>query len=324
MLIDAILLCAPAVVALPAAVALLTSHASLAPRSHVQKRLYAALLLREKLPHGVPGGALITQDIDRQTMRVAYLAQYPQRGREVVHLGLIGAGGIALVAAYYLLWCGDAALLGLLIVLGAIAVTALWFERALLNFDRNDGVARALFTHFGAPDGLVRPRTELVAKAPPLSVDTVFARAADVRDAHLDGALTTLDAVNEVLATAHTHIDWRRDARQAASRVTEADYRRLANRAVAVTAATYDWLLRHLLGPFFSLRLRFLDAAERRRAARAQQRGDVFEAAWLSTHYRNERRRLAQHWDYLHRLRTPSAIGNGFVKRPALPTKSRS
>jgi hypothetical protein len=39
MLIDAILLCAPAVVALPAAVALLTSHASLAPRSHLQKRL---------------------------------------------------------------------------------------------------------------------------------------------------------------------------------------------------------------------------------------------------------------------------------------------
>jgi hypothetical protein len=87
--------------------------------------------------------------------------------------------------------------------------------------------------------------------------------------------------------------------------VTEADYRNLASRvaarAVAVTATAYDWLLRHLLGPFFALRLRFLDAAERRRAARAEQRGDVFEAAWLSAHYRNERRRLAQHWDYLHR-----------------------
>jgi hypothetical protein len=181
MLIEATLLCAPAVVALPVAVALLTSHAGLAPRSHAQKRLYAALLLGEKLPPGVPGGSLITQDIDRQTLQVAYLAHYPQRGREIVHLGLIGGGGAALVAAYYLLWWGDAALLGLLIVLGAIAVTALWFERALLNFDRNDGVARELFTHFGAPDDLVRPRTELVAKAPPLSVDTVLARAADVR-----------------------------------------------------------------------------------------------------------------------------------------------
>jgi hypothetical protein len=145
----------------------------------------------------VPGGSLITQDIDRQTLQVAYLAQYPQRGREIVHLGLIGGGGAALVAAYYLLWSGDAALLGLPIVLGAIAVTVLWFERALLNFDRNDGVARELFTHFGA----------------------------------------------------------------------------------------YDWLLRHLLGPFFARRLRFLDAAERRRAA--------------------------QHWDYLHRVRMPSAVGNG-------------
>jgi hypothetical protein len=72
----------------------------------------------------VPGGSLITQDIDRQTLQVAYLAQYPQRGREIVHLGLIGGGGAALVATYYLLWWGDAALLGLLIVLGAIAVTA--------------------------------------------------------------------------------------------------------------------------------------------------------------------------------------------------------
>jgi hypothetical protein len=83
-----------------------------------------------------------------------------------------------------------------------------------------------------------------------------------------------------------------------------------------VSAAAYDWLQRHLLGPFFARRLRFLDAAERRRAARAQQRGDVFEAAWLSAHYRNERRRLAQHWDYLHRVRMPSAIGTGSAPAP--------
>jgi hypothetical protein len=62
------------------------------------------------------------------------------------------------------LWWGDVALLGPLVVSGAIAVTAPWFERALLNFGRNDGVARELFAHFGAPDGLVRPHTELVGQ----------------------------------------------------------------------------------------------------------------------------------------------------------------
>jgi hypothetical protein len=84
----------------------------------------------------LPGGALITHDIDRQTLHVAYLAQYPQRAREIVHVGLIAAGVAVSLAAYYLLWWGEAALLVLLIVLGAAAVAALWFERAWVNFGR--------------------------------------------------------------------------------------------------------------------------------------------------------------------------------------------
>lgn len=311
MLIDAIALCAPAVVVLPAVAVLLTSHVSMASRSRAQRLLYGTLLLAEKLPPGVLGGTLISQDIDRQTLHVAYLAQYPQRAREIVHIALIGAGVVASVTAYYLLWWGEAALLTLLIVLGAAALTALWFERALVNFGRNDSVTRELFAHFRAPDGLVRPRTELVAKAPPLSVDVVFARAADVRDAQLDGTLTTLDAVNAVLAKAHAHFDWRQETRRAARRLAETDYRGIAAdltaRTQVGTATAYDWLLRHLLGPFFTLRLRFLDAREQRRAARAQQRGDVFEAAWLSAHYRNERRRVAEHWALLHKARDPLA-----------------
>jgi hypothetical protein len=99
---------------------------------------------------------------------VAYLAQYPQRACEIVH---------------YLLWWGEASLLVLVLVLGAVAVAALWFERALVNCGRD--------------------RLRLAAAAP--------ARA------------------------------------------------------------------------FFTLRLHFLDAREHRRAALAQQRGGVFEAAWLSS-----------------------------------------
>jgi hypothetical protein len=303
MLIDAILLCAPVVAALPAVITVLTSHASLVSRSRVQKRLYRMLLLTEKLPAGVPGAALISDDVNRQTLHVAYLAQYPQRARETVYIGLIGVAAAACLVAYYLLWWDDASLLVLLIALGAVAALALWFERALLNFGRNDRLARELFAHFGAPDGLIRPRTELMAKAPPLTVDAVFERAADVRDTR-DGTMTTLDAVNAVLATAHAHFDWRHEARAAVRRVADADYRRHA-------AVAYDWLLRHLLGPFFTLRLRFLDARERHRSTTAERSGDVYKAAWLSTHYRNERLRLAEHWAYLHELRAPLANRNG-------------
>jgi hypothetical protein len=303
-LVDAVLLCAPLVVALPAVVALLTSHVSLASRSRAQRRLYGTLLLAEKLPSGVLGGTLISQDVDRQTLHVAYLTQYPQRAREIVHVALIGAAVVASVAVYYLLWSGEATLPMLLVVLGAGLVTALWFERALVNFGRNDSVARELFAHFRAPEGLIRPHAELMAKAPPLSADVVFARAVDLRDGRHDGPLTTLDAVNAVLAKAHAHFDLRQETRRAARQLAHADYRNIAT-------DVYDWLLRHLLGPFFALRLRFIDAREHRRGTLAQQRGDVFAAAWLSAHYRNERRRVARHWALLHKARDPLGKGPG-------------
>ena len=312
-----VLLCAPAVAALPAAVAALTSHVSVASRMRTQRRLYGALLLAEKLRPDAPGGQRIAEDIDRQTLHVAYLAQYPQRAKEIVHLGLLGAVVVATAIAYYIVYYpaprSGASLMWLLILLGALAVAALWCERAVLNFARNDRVARALFVHFGAPDGLIRPRTELMAKSPPLSLETVFERAADIRDAHHDGAMTTLAAVNAVLAKAHTHFDWRHEARRAGQRVVHVDYRGHA-------ATGYDWMLRHLLAPLFAVRLRALDATERHRAARAERSGDVFQAAWLAVHYRNERRRLAEHWDYLqtwHRTACASRRSVSAQKKPS-------
>jgi hypothetical protein len=71
------------------------------------------------------------------------------------------------------------------------------------------------------------------------------------------------------------------------------------------TAKSYDWLLWHVLGPFFRLRLSYIDDLERRRIARAERTGDVYRAAWLATHYRSERRRLAIHWSYLRQARDP-------------------
>ena len=309
MLVDVIALCAPVAVSLPAVVGLLTSHADLASKGRRQKRLYATLLMAEKLPPGAVGAAGIARDIDRQTLGVAYSAQYPQRGREVGHVALIGAFVVITLAAYYVAWWREAALLVLLSWLGVIAVAALWFERAWLNFGRNDGVAHELFSYFGAPDGLVRPRTELMAKAPALSIDDVFSRAADVRDAHHGAPMSTLAAVNTVLASAHVHFDWRAEGRKSWRRIRHADYRAGVRRAVAwsftFTATAYDWLLRCLLGPFFTSRLAFLDWRERRRTTHAHRRGDVFEAAWLPAHYRNERTRLATHWSQLHKARDP-------------------
>src|SRR6478609_1367188 len=322
MLVDAIAPCAPVAVAFPAVVGLLTGHGDLASRSRLQTRLYATLLMAEKLPPNALGAAAIARDIDRQTLRVAYAAQYPQRGREVGRVVLIGAFVALSVLGYYVAWWRDASLLGLLIGLGVIAVATLWFERAWLNFGRNDGVARELFEYFGAPVGLVRPRTELLAKAPALSVDDVFARAADVRDAAHGGSMSTLAAVNSVLAGAHVHVDWRAEARKGAHRVRHADYRAGLHRAVAwtltFTATAYDWLLRRLLGPFFAWRLAFLDEREWRRTARAHRAGEVFEAAWLPANYRNERTRLAGHCSHLHKARDPLLrwSGNGVARKP--------
>lgn len=295
MLVDVILLCAPAAVAFPAVFGLLTSHADLIPRRRLEKRLYATLLVAEKLPATTMGSAGIGRDVERQTLRLAYAAQYPQRARELLYVALIGTAVAAGVLAYYLLWWNSTSLLSLLLTLAVVAGVALWFERALLNFGRNDSVARELFEHFQAPAGLVRPRTELAAKAPALEIGDVFQRAADVRDANAV-PMSTLDAVNAVLAKAHRHFDWRVESKRALQRVRAADYRGSATRA-------YDWLLRRLLGPFFTLRLAFLDERERLRTARAHKAGDVFEAAWLPAHYSNERTRLADHWERLAAIR---------------------
>jgi hypothetical protein len=308
-LIELILACAPAVVALPAVFTLLTSHTSVATKAHVEKRLYRTLLIAEKLPPSAAFAPQIAKDIDRQTLHVAYVAQYPQRAREIVHLALIGLLAVVVLIGYYLLSAGDASLLTLLIVLAMLAFTALWLERALLNFNSNDALARDLFAHFGAPDGLGRPRTELIAKAPSLSVGAAFERAADVRDANHDAAMTSLEAVNAALAQAHSHFDWRLEARRLWQRVRELDYRAhataMSRRALAWTATAYDWLLGHVVGPFFRWRLTFLDATERHRTAKAQKTGDVFQAAWLPIHYRNERHRVAEHWTHLHKARDP-------------------
>lgn len=325
MLIDVMLACAPVALALPAVFTLLTSDVNVTSRARVEKRLYRTLLLAEKLPPGAPFVRQIAKDIERQTLHVAYVAQYPQRAREIVHLGLIGVLALAVLAGYYVLLAGDADLVTLLIVLGVFAVAALWLERALLNFTGNDAIARGLFAHFGAPDGLVRPRTELIAKVPALTVDAIFERATDVRDATHDTAMTTLEAVNSVLAQAHSHFDWRTEASRLARRARDVDYRakaaRLARpvvevdyrshatagvrRSAAWAVTAYDWLLRQVADPVFKWRLTFLDACERRRLSSAQKSGDVFEAAWLATHYKNERDRVAEHWTRLHKGRDP-------------------
>src|SRR6478736_7384582 len=114
MLVDVIALCAPVAVTFPAVVGLLSGHGDLASKSRLQTRLYATLLMAEKLPPGALGAAAIARDIDRQTLRVAYAAHYPQRGREVGHVVLIGAF-VALSVLGYFAWWRDASLLGLLI-----------------------------------------------------------------------------------------------------------------------------------------------------------------------------------------------------------------
>lgn len=296
MLVDVALLGAPLLAAFPAVVIMLTSDVELTSKRRLQKRLYATLLMAEKLPSTSLGAAGIARDIDRQLLGVAYAAQYPQRARELRHLTLLGGAVVAAVGAYYVGWWQDASLLALLVTLGVVAALALWFERALLNFARNDGVARRLFDHFGGAPELQRPRTELATKAPTLTLDEVFQRAADVRDANLATPMTTLEAVNAALIKAHADFDWRRTAARIVHRIRNTDYVWHAKRA-------YDWLLSRLLGPFFRWRLALLDHRERHRTARAHRAGDVFTAAWLPAHYRNERSRLASHWARLSALR---------------------
>lgn len=261
MLVDVVLLLAPAAVAFPAVLGLLTSHADLVSRRRLEKRLYATLLMAEKLPTGTVGAAGINRDIDRQTLRVAYAAQYPQRARELLYVALIGGLVAAGVLLYYLVWWES--LLTELLVLAGVLAAALWFERALRNFGRNDRVARDLFEHFDAPADLVRPRTELAAKVTALELDEVFARAADARDGS-PVPLTTLEAVNVVLAKAHKHVDWRVEGLRAWHHVRGLDYRGYA-------VVGYAWLQRYVLHPLARWRRTLLDESTRYRAARTHR-----------------------------------------------------
>jgi hypothetical protein len=321
LLLDIAQASAPIVAALPAVVALLGSHVSYAPKGHFQKRLYGSLLLAEKLPPGTLGARQIARDIDRQTLHVAYLARYPHRAREIVTIALIGFCAIAAFVAYYVSLWADARLLHRLALLAVGVIAALWFERAVVNFTRNDALVHELFAHFRAPDNLVRPHTELVLKAPPLTMPGVFEQAADVRDAYHRRSMTTLEAVNSVLAQAHSHGAWRREVVRLVHRLVHTDYH-VHTKALAVRS--YDWLLRHLLGPFFKLRLAYLDAREQHRVDRAEKTGDVYKVAWLHTHYRNERDRLARHWSYLHGARDPLLewSGNSAISLSALRPRS--
>jgi hypothetical protein len=313
MLIDIVLAGAPIVVLVPVVVTLLGSHVDYTPKARAQKRLLDLLTLAESLPEGIVGSAQIARDIDRRTLRLAYVTQYPHRAREVRDIALIGIGLAPALAVYYVqLWSG-APLLYLLALLALVVITALWLDRAVVNFARNDALAYQLFTHYRAPEILVRPDTELVLKAPALTVETVFGRAADVRDSHHDGSMSTLEAVNSVLAQAHTHVAWRRELRHLAHRVRTTGYR-------AHVVGAYGWLLRHLLGPFFKWRLAFLDDRERHRVARAERTGEFHEIAWLTAHYRNERARLTRHSSHLHGARDPLLRWSGNGTSPGAPT----
>ena len=131
MLLDVILACAPVAVVAPAAVALRTGHLSWASTCRLQKRLYQALLLAEKLPAGVPGSAQVTADVERQTLQVAYRAQYPQRAREIVEVALIGAGLLGTVTAYYILLWAGASWPEVLVTFVLMMIAGLWLRRAL-------------------------------------------------------------------------------------------------------------------------------------------------------------------------------------------------
>jgi hypothetical protein len=65
-----------------------------------------------------------------------------------------------------------------------------------------------------------------------------------------------------VLAQAHSHGAWRREVHQLVNRIMTIHAKTARAHALSFAARSYDWLLRHLLGPFFKLRLAYLDARE--------------------------------------------------------------
>lgn len=306
MLLELVLVCAPLAAVVPLVAGLRTTGVGGTPAGLLQRRLYRSLLVAEKLPPATVGARQLARDIDRQTLRLAYLTQYPHRAREVRDVALLGVAVLAVTTGYYVAWWRDAALAVLVTLLALVVVAALWLGRAARNMARNDALCSELFAHFGAPADLLRPDTELVAKTPALTVAEVLDRAADVPDGgHArDGTgIATVQAVNAVLSGMRRHGAWRDELRALRRRTTGADYRALAASAAAWTLSTagrgVDWLL----GPLFAVRMAVLDDRERHRIAAAQRRGDVYKAAWLATYYRSERDRLAGHRTRLHGTR---------------------
>jgi hypothetical protein len=314
MLFDVVMACVPLIAVAPAVIAVATSHTDFTSKGRLQRRLYRSLLLAEKLPATTPGSKQIAADIDRDTIAVAYHAQYPQRGNEIARLTLVGSGLLAALLVYYgLLWVGawwvDQVLFGIPLLL-----LAGWLHRGIGNFARNDALTREVFGYFDAPTALIRPATDLIGRAATPTMATLFARAADIRDRDHDGTLSSLDAVNAALAAAHTPVSWHSLLLRARRRVRAADYRETAEtartQAENVAAQAFSWLahgydraLQTVAGPVFALRLTWLGARERDRIARADRVGDVYKAAWLATHYRDERHRIAGQLAWLHARR---------------------
>jgi hypothetical protein len=363
MLSEIVFACAPLAAVAPATYVTAGGLRVFGSRTQVQRRLYRSLLLDEKLPAATPGSAQLTASIDADTLTLAYLTQYPQRGKDIAHLGLIGLGLLSTLAVYYGALGTGAWWMGQLALLAVVVFAAAWLHRAVRNYVRTETLSRALFEHLGAPGSLHRPATELVTLTPALTVPEVLDRAADVRD-RTDRPMCTVDAVNTVLASGQvpwrtlangvatriTQVDYRAHTRTAsaqtlsalsrsydwsvqhlrgplstlrlqaedavahgrkriqangvATRITQVDYRTYTKTAstpaLSALSRSYDWSMQHLLVPLFTLRLQAVEAVQHGRIGRAEKAGDVYKAAWLDRHYRNERRRLAQQLSWLH------------------------
>ncbi|OBC08061.1 hypothetical protein A5784_01135 [Mycobacterium sp. 852013-50091_SCH5140682] len=314
MLYDVVMACAPLVAVAPAVIGVATGHTDFTTKGQLQRGLYRSLLLAEKLPATTPGSVQIAADIDRVTLAVAYRAQYPQRGMEITRLALVGLGLLtALVVYYALLWVDAWWVYQVLFGIPALLMAG-WLYRAVGNFVRNDGLTRAVFEHFGAPTELIRPTTELITRTPAPTMAAVFERAADIRDRAHGGTLSSLAAVNAALASFHTPVNWRALVDRTRRQLSTTDYRghaetarvqaeNVAAQSFSLLSSGYDRAMQTLTGPVFALRLSWLDAREHDRIAKAERAGDVYRAAWLATHYRDERSRVAGQLSWLRAQR---------------------
>lgn len=314
MLFDVVMACVPLVAVAPAVIGVATGHTDFTAKGQLQRGLYRSLLLAEKLPATTPGSAQIAADIDRATLAVAYRVQYPQRGAEITRLALVGLGLLTALVVYYgLLWV-DAWWVYQVLFGIPVLVMAAWLHRAVGNFIRNDGLTRAVFEYFGAPTELIRPTTELITRSPTPTMAAVFERAAEIRDREHGGTLSSLDAVNAALGSYHTSVDWHALVGRIRRQLSTTDYRghaetaraqaeNVAAQSFSVLSSGYDRAMQTLTGPVFAARLSWLDTREHDRIAKAERAGDVYRAAWLATHYRDERSRMAGQLSWLRAQR---------------------